>query len=217
MKLFSFIGSIAALVLSLALLGAGYHLDNQIASGPASEFKIDLPINKDGWQGQDLEGLGLREKNILRLDQHIRRNYRRADGREVFIYIGYWENQSGDHQAAKHSPKTCLPSNGWVIQKNSSRLIDQERGHTVATLTAEFKNRLTHYNYLIFSGTEEFHQEAYALVKIIKNRMLEGRSDGGIVEIATSSETFSSEDIAEADQVLQDFYQTFQEYLRPSE
>ncbi len=216
MKLFSFLGSIIGLIFSLGLFGASYHLDNQIANSAPSDYTIDLPLNKGDWQGEDLEGLGLREQNILRLDQHIRRNYRRSDGAEVFIYIGYWENQSGDHQAAKHSPKTCLPSNGWVIQNTGSRVIDPANDHRVSTITAKFKTKQTHYNYWFFSGTEEFHQEAYALDKIIKNRMLEGRSDGGIVEIATSAESFESKDIEKADEILADFYNNFKEYIRPA-
>jgi len=215
MKLFSTLGSVAALVFSLALLGAGYTIDSQIVSPEALNYKIDLPQSKGDWRGEDLPGLGLREKNILRLDQHIRRNYTRSDGKEVFIYIGYWENQSGDHQAAKHSPKTCLPSNGWVIQRDGSRVIDQTREHTVATITAKFKSRLTQYNYWFFSGKEEFHDEAYALVNIIKNRMFDGRSDGGIIEIATSTDSINSEDVAEADEILRDFYETFKDHLRP--
>jgi len=217
MKLFSSLGSVTALIFALALLGAGYAIDTQVVSPEELNYKIDLPQSKGDWTGEDLAGLGIREKNILRLDQHIRRNYTRSDGKEVFIYIGYWENQSGDHQAAKHSPKTCLPSNGWVIQKNSTRVIDQSRQHTVATITAKFKSRLTHYNYWFFSGKEEFHDEALALVNIIKNRMFDGRSDGGIIEIATSADSISPEDVAEADEVLRDFYATFKDHIGPQQ
>jgi len=180
------------------------------------EIELSLPMQKGRWTGQELPGLGIREKNILKLDQHLRRNYTRDDGKKVFIYIGYWKNQSGDHQAAKHSPKTCLPSNGWVVQQQGERILDPEDSLTAATITAQFKSELKQYNYWFFSGEEIFHVEWLALLKIIKQRMFHGRSDGGIVEFASSTEGLEQRDIDDADEVLKDFYNTFKDHLRVS-
>ena len=211
-------GSIFSLVYALAIFALGYGLETYSNQPAKAGFEINLPLKAGDWQGTELEGLGIREKNILRLDDHIRRTYKRSDGSSVFVYIGYWKTQSGDYQAAKHSPKTCLPSNGWNIVNTGSRLLDPENDLQVATITGEFKTstKLTkHYNYWFFSGEEVFFKEWLALAKIVKEKLLHGRSDGGIVEIAATAKDSSPESLAEADQVLSDFYQTFSEHLRP--
>ncbi len=211
-------GSLLSLVFSLVLLGLGYTLDVSSSSSEQAGYNVDMPLELGEWKGRELEGLGIREKNILKLDDHIRRSYQRADGVSVFIYIGYWKSQSGDYQAAKHSPKTCLPSNGWNIVGQDEVLLDKTNNLQAATITGEFKSstKITkHYNYWFFSGKEIFHKEWLALAKIVKEKLFNGRSDGGIVEIATTAKDSSPESLAEANEVIADFYNTFSEHLRP--
>ena len=48
--------------------------------------------------------------------------YRNGQNHPVHFYVGYYESQR--HGQMIHSPKSCLPGNGWYITKRSSAILD---------------------------------------------------------------------------------------------
>ncbi|HQH26399.1 MAG TPA: EpsI family protein, partial [Oligoflexia bacterium] len=81
-----------------------------------------LPYQLGRWRGVDGPGLAKVARDILKLDHALKRTYTDADGNMIDLYIGYWTHQSGEHQAAKHSPAICLPANGWSTWSHSEKL-----------------------------------------------------------------------------------------------
>ena len=109
-------GAIFSLFFLLLTAAAIYYLQNSLWHKETNNIDIrQLPYQLGDWNGIDVDNLDLRSQNTLKLDQYVRRIYKNKEGRQIFIYIGYWKKQSGDHQAAKHSPLLCLPGNGWKI------------------------------------------------------------------------------------------------------
>ncbi len=163
------------------------------------------------WQGEDTSELDNRSQDILQLDEYIRRIYRTKDGRAVFVYVGYWKRQSGEHQAAKHSPLLCFPANGMKISSVEARTLSGKSPFEVSRISAKDPQHTSVYYYWFFSGDETYREESTALLHIVRQSLLEGRSDGGIVEIsaAVSEPADSPEKQALAEVVIKDFAKEF--------
>jgi EpsI family protein len=161
-----------------------------------ADVKVEqIPLEFGEWVGRDVEGLGITSREILKLDRYIRRVYKNSSGDEVFLYIGYWKKQSGESQSAKHSPSICLPGNGWrvsAVQKDNVDLVNKP-SLPVNTLVADIEGKRQLFMYWFFSGERTFAVEWKALLYIGLESYLHGRSDGGIVEIATPLSVLSSE------------------------
>jgi EpsI family protein len=160
---------------------------------PRSEFRKEIRLNLaeyaislDGWQGQDGDKMELRSRETLKLDQYVRRFYRKEGERAGFLYIGYWGKQSGEYQAAKHSPMMCLPANGFKVTKISPIFIDLPRGERVevSRVVSQFGERYSLVMYYFFNGPEYYVKEWEALIRIAVNGLLGERTDGGIVEVS---------------------------------
>lgn len=142
-----------------------------------------LPYKFGEWEGIDTDGLDSKSRDILQLDRFIKRAYKNSQGRVVFLYIGYWKKQSGEQQAAKHSPALCLPSNGWLLStRSTSSFTSENLTIPVKKIIAEYKSRPHYFHYYFFTGTTYYAQEWRALLNISTQTFLSGRSDGGIVE-----------------------------------
>lgn len=81
----------------------------------------DFPLHIDAWTGIPslLEPDMLR---VLRLDDYLMRQYSHAKGPPIGLYVGYYKSlQQG---ASYHSPKHCLPGNGWYFAKMHTMRLD---------------------------------------------------------------------------------------------
>ena len=137
------------------------------------------------WRGEDSGDIDIAARETLQLDQFIRRTYHRADGAAAHLYIGYWHRQTGDHQAAKHSPALCLPANGWTVQ-SSQRLALSKIGPKVMvnSLVADRSTKRFQFLYWFFSGADTYAEEWLTLIKVSFGILAGRRPDGGIVEIS---------------------------------
>lgn len=181
-------GSILALTLAAALVLADWRLVSGRTDQQLPEVNVEhMPQTIGEWRGAELPGLGLRAQHVLQLDQYVQRAYRReSETGAVSLYIGYWERQTGDHQAAKHSPAVCLPANGWAVTARNTVLIEAPGGPFEANeLLAERENETHLFTYWFFRGTETYTREWRALIDISLGAFVYGRSDGGIVEVST--------------------------------
>ncbi|MCB0358276.1 MAG: EpsI family protein [Bdellovibrionales bacterium] len=200
-------GAIIALMI-LASMALGAARIESARSGVATSDLLlgDLPYQLGEWTGRDLPGVGIRSQEILQLDRYLRRAYERPDGSSVAVYIGYWRKQSGDYQAAKHSPAVCLPANGWTVISSRTRTLPTSTGTlTVNTLIAKTGPKESLYVYWFFRGNESYHQEWKALAKIGVGAFLHGESDGGLVEISLPLAGTSPAAVAAAESVALDF------------
>jgi EpsI family protein len=213
--------SISGLLLTFGIFGATLRLESyygrKIEAAEARQISVTgVPLTLGQWQGEDVSALTERESKILKLDNYIRRTYRNPEGDEVFVYIGFWKKQSGEHQAAKHSPLMCLPANGWNVSKPSDIMLSPTPEHQnvrMRRLLAQLgKSRPPElFYYWFFSGNETYTDESEALLKLVKQSLIDQRSDGGIIEISTSTLDPKKQIASDkrADEVLQQFIVEF--------
>ena len=214
---FQFKSGLATLALLVLTLVGSYQLTGQGISESVKPIEIEkLPYELGEWVGQDLAEMTARNRSILKLDSYIKRFYRNPAGQGIYVYIGYWKKQSGEHQAAKHSPVTCLPSNGWSIYNPEKNIVEVEtKPFKVNQLTGSIKSKSSLFYYWFFNGQETYLEEWKALIKIGMGNLIHGRSDGGIVEISTAFEQANGRILKpnEVQEVLNNFMQSFKPEL----
>ncbi|MCB0323148.1 MAG: EpsI family protein [Bdellovibrionales bacterium] len=204
------IGAVLALV-TLLLASVGFHQHMaRLAERATVDVAIEsLPLELGQWQGKVTQGLDVRSQEILRLTRFVKRAYSRGDER-IELYIGYWQHQTGDYQAAKHSPLLCLPANGWEVERRGSRELEDvgsTEGISVKRLVGEVRGKPYLFYYWFFTGERSYSEEWQALFRISLQNLLASRSDGGIVEVSTPLPTgYSREEaIAHASEQIEDF------------
>ncbi|MFN8388670.1 MAG: EpsI family protein [Bdellovibrionota bacterium] len=215
----STVGTATALLLILSFLGVSEAL--QARANQESPYDVQLatfPQQIGDWKGVDSDALSLRSQDILRLDQFLRRVYTNSKGESVFVYVGYWKKQSGEHQAAKHSPLMCLPANGWKISQPQPRTVELNPGsaHTARELVGKIKDNSVMFYYWFFSGEKNYLDETEALFHIMHETLFHARSDGGIVEISAEMNQSLSPDESEkaAQETLDSFTREFYPQLK---
>jgi len=180
---------ISCSLLLVFLLSFNTLLKPNVLENPSLDL-TNFPKEFGSWKGMDSEGLDIRSLDILRLSTYVRRQYTNDRGQSVFLYIGYWASQSGEYQAAKHSPALCLPSNGWqatFLNDTHFNLKDDQNQPpiTIRKLIGEKRNVRELFYYWFFAGDKYYSQEWYALISLTISNLLYGRNDGGIVEVST--------------------------------
>ena len=200
-------GTLFALMLLLFACSAYTVFRTKMAAPELALVNLELlPMQLGPWKGSASQGLSSMARDILQLDHALRRTYRLDDGSAIDLYIGYWKKQNGEHQAAKHSPAVCLPSNGWNTWARGSKNLYLPQTHTTSAKTgtgsltessggrplpvnhisAELAHQDYFFLYWFFSGDRTYANEWSALFFITLEKFLKNRSDGGIVEISTS-------------------------------
>ncbi len=208
-------GTIFALFALLVMQGAFLALRSRIATPYAPSINLELlPRQLGDWTGVDSEGLSSMARGILQLDHAVRRTYSRQDGASIDLYIGYWKHQSGDHQAAKHSPAVCLPANGWNIWDIRANQLEFPSSSGINSpplafnsISAQFARQDHLFYYWFFSGERTYANEWTALFFITLEKFLKNRSDGGIVELSTpmGARDVNRDSLKQANERLTDF------------
>ena len=212
-------GAVLSILVILLFTGATLYFHSRTHGESQFNVKLEtLPRQFGIWNGIDADPLTAKSHDILRLDQYVRRMYRDNNGHEVFVYIGYWEKQSGEHQAAKHSPLMCLPANGWKISSPQLRSIEVSSAdpQPARQLVGVISDSSVLFYYWFFSGEENYVDETDALFHIMHETIVKGRSDGGIVEISLQMDQSKSaeETLKDAEAALTAFVHDFAPVLR---
>jgi len=102
----------AMMILTMVCLGYFSHGENIRANKPLSTF----PKHIGEWIGKQ-DVFDERIYDILGVDEYFLCNYTTSDGRQVHLYVGFYQSQrEGD---LIHSPKHCMPGAGWNIIRTS--------------------------------------------------------------------------------------------------
>ena len=96
------------MILTMVCLRYMSHVEDIKPNQPFSTF----PKQIGEWTGKE-EHFDEEIYGILGVDDSFLCNYKTSDGRQVHLYIGFYQSQQeGD---LIHSPKHCMPGSGWGI------------------------------------------------------------------------------------------------------
>jgi EpsI family protein len=177
-------------------------LATQSRAEPALDRRpfAELPLHLGGWTGEDVD-MDERVLSVLNLSDYLLRVYDppasvspgaadlagrlRQSAAPVWVYVGYYGSQRTG--AAYHSPKNCLPGEGWQFQ-SSDRVADVlpgAGGAAVNRVVVEkgFERELILYWYQDRGRTvaSEYAAKGY----LVWDAMTRHRTDGALVRVST--------------------------------
>jgi EpsI family protein len=173
-----------------------------------------FPQTIANWQGQEDAELESEVMNILKLQDYLMRRYVDTSGKNLWLYIGYWDTQRKGAQI--HSPKHCLPGGGWEPLEVQRVLIPLNQGEQKIeanryVLQKERSQQVVTYWY--HSQGAAIAGEIDAKVQLVKNAILHNRTDGALVRL-TSPVSGSIEDTFQRHvQYIQAMYPLLSAYL----
>lgn len=101
---------IGLLAVTMAM-SISFRADGQGHTAPARQKFVDFPMQLAGRQGESVV-MERMYVDVLRFDDYLLANYQGAGG-PINVYAAYYRSQ--EKGWAVHSPKACIPGDGWEI------------------------------------------------------------------------------------------------------
>ncbi len=192
-------------VLLLVVAGvASFLIGNREEIVPARTSLTAFPLKLGEWRGREGE-MPRDQLDVLKLTDYTIVSFSRPDIRvPVELYVAYYASQRSG--ASIHSPRTCLPGGGWMIDELS--LIDvkgagPEDSLIVNRALISFGEQRMLVYYWFDQRGRIVSNEYLAKWYIFRDSLMMNRTDGALVRVMTPVTDVSQ--IASADQRLQDF------------
>lgn len=179
------------------------HRDDRV---PDHASFASFPMEFSGWQGNRsfLQPMYL---EALKLTDYVMADYSRPGQDTVNLYVAYYDSQKKGRSA--HSPKSCIPGDGWEISEFGQQVVsvNDQAGvnHPVripvnrAVISKGQHRSLVYY---WFQQRGRFITNEY-LVKwyLLTDALLMARTDGAMIRLTTQVSRF--EDMEAADNRIQ--------------
>jgi EpsI family protein len=166
-----------------------------------------VPLVVGDWRGVERPPLDAAIRRTLGADEYMGRLYANAAGSAVDVYIAYYASQrQGD---AIHSPRHCLPGNGWQPITNDLVTFASVDGRIISNRIVVEKSGERQTVYYWYHGRgrttpSEYANKAFLLVDALRLN----RTDGSLVRLMTPQSG------VDADGLVSNFITWFLPHLR---
>jgi EpsI family protein len=146
-----------------------------------------FPAGFGQWQAVHQQYFSQELLDVLRPTDYLSRRYQEPSGKSVDLYIGY--HDGGQGSGPIHSPKNCLPGNGW-LEIFSKPLVFEQDGKriqlTQAMYTQGDRRELFVYWFIVQGQTlsNEFSLKLAEIVNSVRN----GKRGASFVRLSLASE-----------------------------
>ena len=196
--------SVAVLVLTVLTLIPGLTLPKRTEVPPQRTSFTEFPLTVAPWQGRvgKLETIYL---DALKLSDYALIDYTNDKGKLVNFYSAYYDSQRKGQSA--HSPKSCLPGGGWVMEQFGQVTLDGigAAGSPLEVnrvVIAQGESRQLVYYWFQQRGrliTNEYLVKLY----VFWDGLTKSRSDGALVRLVSPLKP--GEELEQADALMGDF------------
>ena len=172
---------------SLAVLAGALLLVQLRSTGEAVPIRKPLdsfPATLGEWQGRGgtIFGRDILEK--LKLTDYVMRNYVDPAGRDLNLYIGYWDTQRKG--AVIHSPKNCLPGAGWEPVEASVLTVPLAPSHPPISVNRYLIQKERAQQVVLYwyhSQGRAIAGEVPARIAMVKSALIRHRTDAALVRV----------------------------------
>ena len=203
-------------IVAAILLGVTLALSNTIdfrEKIPTKKNLDQFPLKVGEWHADRRQPLAQKFIDRLDLSEYVIINYHNRQGRDVNIYVAYYESQSKGKSI--HSPATCLPGSGWSFHQSGTVKITGVLGNNKtmevnrAVMQSGRNRQLTYY---WFPQRGRILTNAYQLkIYTFWDALTQQRTDGALVRVITS--VYENEKLADAEKRLQNFVRNIEPVL----
>jgi len=197
---------LAACALLVVMIPFSIMMDGREDVTPERQRFASFPLQIKDWKGVDV-GMGQEYIDALKFDDYIVGNYSQVGDRlPVNFYVAYYASQRKG--ASAHSPKSCIPGDGWLIGDFEQRQIGNHKtsvGDWLAVnraIITKGNNRQLVYYWFQQRGriiTNEYLMKWF----LFWDALTQQRTDGALVRLVVSLPEGSSE--VEADKKMATF------------
>lgn len=175
--------------LSLSLLIGALLVLHLRSSGEAVPIRKSLdsfPSAVGDWQAR--EGVLLEQDilNVLKAKEYLLRRDQDPSGRSVWLFIAYWDTLRKG--ATPHSPRNCLPGDGWEPLEASMVTIPLPQLLTSITVNRYLIQKDRDQQVVLYwyqSQGRAIAGELAARVQLVRNSIARHRTDGALVRISS--------------------------------
>jgi exosortase D (VPLPA-CTERM-specific) len=198
-----------SILLLMVMLGITAVTANYVESRediiPTRKAFLNFPLKLANWQGRN-ESISQHYLNFLKLTDYVIINYSKPEsGNSVNFYSAYYQSQR--EGVSVHSPKSCIPGDGWQITQIGQQVfpdfkIDGNQLRINRAVIEKGENKQLVYYWFMQRGrmiTNEYLVKWYLFYDAITMN----RTDGALIRLVTSIGT--AEDIKSADSRLVNF------------
>ena len=123
-------------------------------------------------------------ESVLRADDYLLRDYRRAEGPSASLYVGYYRTQRTG--ATYHSPLNCLPGSGWTLAQPATAEVKPADGSPPFEANRYIIQNGSDRQLLVYwyegrgrAVASEYWDKVYTVLDSVRRR----RSDGAMVRV----------------------------------
>jgi EpsI family protein len=202
---------------SLAILAAALLVLQLRSTGEAVPVRRALdsfPATLGGWQAREGTILGSDILGKLRLTDYVLRDYVDGTGRELSLYVGYWDTQRKG--AVIHSPKKCLPGKGWEPVEASLVTISLRSPHPPLIVNRYLVQKDREQMLVLYwyqAQGQVIAGEVPARIAMVKSALFRNRTDGAVVRIMSPVDGDVGEASARLVAYVQALYPALRDYL----
>lgn len=194
----------SAAILLVVVTVASAALPKRIEITPQREDFSTFPMSINGWHGRKdiIEQIYI---DVLKFDDYIIADYDDKNNQVINFYVAYYASQKKGQSA--HSPRSCIPGDGWEIKSLTQRTI---AGVKVAGQPLEVnrtviqKGEIKQLVYYWFQQRGRVITNEYMVkIYLFWDALTKNRTDGSLVRLTTLVKP--GEDLAQADAQLTEF------------
>jgi EpsI family protein len=170
-------GLLAATLIGLQLRGTGEAV-------PLRKPLAGFPPVLGEWQARESTLLDRESLEVLRPTDYLLRRDVDASGRNISLYIGYWNSQRKG--VAIHSPKNCLPGGGWEPLEASTIAITLAGAATPLVVNRFLLQKDSNQQVVLYwfdAQGRAVAGEFEARVEMVRSAIFRHRTDGAIVRV----------------------------------
>ena len=167
--------SILSLTVAASEISARHHPES------LAQALSTIPLSVEGWTLNQQAPLSGRVLERLVLTDYVSRVYSK-EAKQLGLFVAYYaEQRSGE---SMHSPKQCLPGSGWEIWRYGSVTVPlSDRKVVVNNYSIQKAGERNIVLYWYQSGSRIIASEYMGKMLLMRDAMLNGRTDGALVRI----------------------------------